>query len=255
MRVSTVVEDVSPFLPGDTIAVLRIADSDRRFPFRPVSSGMFLIGHGPSCDLRLGMSDVPSIHSVIQLDAKSAEITQISSQPELLINGEPVKRSPLHDGDLIEIGDVRMAFHLCHPSVDSILEDTSLTELASSSDIIAKLESELALLEPADSYRERMQELLKAAQLSIENRQFAETLRFADYAAKHSEAPHSSDEEVREQILAKLHAHENRLDEICHVLEHVVQQQQLIAASLQCIVERLEDLKTVSQPGTLRASA
>jgi len=255
MRVSTVVEDVTPFLPGDSVAFLRIADSDRRFPFRPVSCGMFLIGQGPSCDLRLGIPDVPSIHSVIQLDPDSAEITQVADWPELVINGEPVKRSDLHDGDLIEIGDVRLAFHLCQPPMASDRGKVNSAEPAVPIDIISKLECELALLESAGSHRERMLELLKAAQLSFENRQFAETIPFADYVAKDTDVSHSSDEEMRQQILAKLHAHENRLDEVCQVLEHVVQQHQLIAASLQCIVERLEDLKSVSQPGTLRASA
>ena len=40
---SSVVDDITPFLPGDTVAFLRIADDDRRFPFRPVSAGLFLI--------------------------------------------------------------------------------------------------------------------------------------------------------------------------------------------------------------------
>jgi hypothetical protein len=250
-----VVEDITPFLPGDAIAFLRIADSDRRFPFRPVTAGMFLIGQGPTCDLRLGMPEIPSIHSVIQLDLESAEITQIADYPELVINGEPVKRSALQHGDLIEIGDVRLAFQLCHPAAVTIPESSAAIESAHPLDSIAKLESEFAVIDSSDSRRERIQELLKAAQLSIEGGQFVETLRFADYAAENAEVADSSDDQVQHQILAKLNAHEIRLEEICQVLEHVVQQQQLIATSLQCIAERLEDLKTGSQPGSLRASA
>ena len=66
-------EDITPFLPGDTVAFLRIADDDRPFPFRPVSAGLFLIGQGAGCDLRLGHDEMPGLHSVIQLTEENRE--------------------------------------------------------------------------------------------------------------------------------------------------------------------------------------
>lgn len=249
-------EEITPFLPGDTVAYLRIADDSRRFPFRPVPNGMFLIGQGPSCDLRLGMPGIPSIHSVIQLDAESAEITRVADQPELVINGEVVERSQLHHGDVVEIGEVRLAFHWCdHPAVNALPVQPERVGDLDARETVARLESEIALIGTADSGRERIQDLLRAVQMAVGNGQFVETLRFADYAAENHASVNSSEDATQRLILAKLKFQEHRLNEVCHVLEQIVQQQQLIATSLQCVVDRLDDLRTVSQTGTLRASA
>lgn len=250
-------EDITPFLPGGTVAYLRLADSDRRFPFRPVCSGLFLIGQGPSCDLRLGMKDIPSIHSVLQVDASVAEIVRVAEEPPLIVNGESVERCELQHGDLIEIGDVRLAFFLCHPSAVLALEQPHPSENAaelSASLLLEGVESELALVDPDAANRERIQELLRSAQKAVDACQFAQTIRFADYAARENSA-NSARPSTDEIILARLTAQQNRMDEICEVLEQVVKQQQLIATALQCVVDRLEDLRATSQPAAFRASA
>ena len=57
-------------------------------------------------------------------------------------------------------------------------------------------------------------------------------------------------------ILTRLQSHESRLNDVCHVLEQVVKQQQLIATALQCLAERIDELKAGSaQTGSRRASA
>ena len=198
---SSVVEDITPFLPGDTVAYLRIADGNRRFPFRPVSSGMFLIGQGPSCDLRLGMSGIPSIHSVIQLNEESAEIIRVADRPALIVNGEAVERSQLCHGDVVEIGDVRLAFHRCHsPAVAASPGQPDGTGVLEVHEIVANLESEIALITSADSGLEQIQDLLRAANLAGSG-QHAETLRFADYAADHDALQNSPDDATRQLIL------------------------------------------------------
>ena len=257
---SAVVEDITPFLPGDTVAYLRIADGDRRFPFRPIASGLFLLGAGPCCDLRLGLSDVPAIHSVIQVSSDSAEISRVADQPELVVNGEAVCRYQLCHGDVIEIGDVRLAFFQCVSACSDLLRTASQVKMDDADrsrdaiELVTSLEAEMELLSYEDSSRERIHELLKAAQGAIESRVFADTIRFSDYVpmASHDVGNPMSDQAV---LLARLDAQDLRLNEICSVLEQVVKQQQIIATALQCIVDRMEDIKTSSQPGPLRASA
>ncbi len=151
------VEDITPFLPGDTVAYLRIADGDRKFPFRPIASGLFLIGHGRSCDLRLGNKDVPAIHSVVQINARNAEITRVGSSPELVVNGEEVVRCDLHHGDVIEIGNVRCVFALCHPEADSVT--VKLAEPApakTATDLVDRIETEFLMIDSQDSNRDRV---------------------------------------------------------------------------------------------------
>jgi len=254
--VSIVVQDITPFLPGDTIAYLRLADEDRRFPFRPISSQVFLIGQGPGCDLRLGSAGMAAVHTAIQLGKDSAEIVQIAAKPSLLLNGEAVQKASLHHGDLIEIGDVSLAFFRCEEAADVISESPVEPASLNARQIIEGIESQQRLISSKENRRDRLGDLLKAAQQAVEACQFAQTIRFADYAHA-AEANPTVDRSAENQdlILVRLDTVETRLEEICNVLEQVVQQQQLIATALQCFVERIDDLRDGHQLGTLRASA
>jgi len=254
--VSIVVQDITPFLPEDTIAYLRLADEDRRFPFRPISSQLFLIGQGPGCDLRLGSAEMAAIHTAIQLGKDSAEIVQIAAEPPLLLNGEAVQKATLHHGDLIEIGDVSLAFFLCEEAAAVVSEGPVEPASLSPRQIVEGIESQLRFISSEDNSRERLGDMLKAAQQAVEACQFAQTIRFADYApvAASTETMDRSPEN-QDLIQVRLATVETRLGEICNVLEQIVQQQQLIAAALQCVVERIDDLRASHQLGPLRASA
>ncbi|MFM7863540.1 MAG: FHA domain-containing protein, partial [Planctomycetaceae bacterium] len=82
--------DFSALLPPNTVACLKLANDGRRFPFRPLTAGHCLIGSGAACDLRLGETGVPSLHSSIELNGNSARITLLASAPSLCINGQTV---------------------------------------------------------------------------------------------------------------------------------------------------------------------
>jgi hypothetical protein len=249
------VQEITPFLPGDTVAYLRLADEERKFPFRPISPGLFLIGQGPGCDLRLGLEEMPPIHSAIQMSESGAELTKIAESPELFVNGEPVDHLFLEHGDLIEVGDVRLAFFLCNHSAANAAERPIEHSKLSARQLIDGLEFELDLLDADSNRTGRISDLLKAAQQAVDACQFAQTIRFADYASQKAapETPPQSDSYL--QVLNRLSSQETRLDEICNVLEQVVHQQQMIATALQCVVERLDDMRSGVQPGSMRASA
>ena len=248
-------QEITPFLPGDTVAYLRLADEERKFPFRPISPGLFLIGQGPGCDLRLGLEEMPPIHSAIQMSESGAELTKIAESPELFVNGEPVDHLFLEHGDLIEVGDVRLAFFRCNHSAANAAERPIEHSKLSARQLIDGLEFELDLLDADSNRTGRISDLLKAAQHAVDACQFAQTIRFADYASQKAapETPPQSDSYL--QVLNRLSSQETRLDEICNVLEQVVHQQQMIATALQCVVERLDDMRSGVQPGSMRASA
>jgi pSer/pThr/pTyr-binding forkhead associated (FHA) protein len=77
----------------------------RRFPVR--------IGRSPAADLQLEESGVWEQH--LQLDFDPAEGIVLSAQPDALatVNGQPVHRTVLRNGDAINIGSLRMQFWLC----------------------------------------------------------------------------------------------------------------------------------------------
>lgn len=253
--VSIVVEDITPFLPGDTIAYLRLAEGDRRFPVRPISPGLFLIGQGPGCDLRLGSLDIPNIHSVIQTDGAITQILRIAEHPELLVNGEPRVRAVLQDGDLIEIGEIRLAYFSCQAPTEIALESPAESASLSPDQLVDSLESAMTVLADHVSSQERIGNLLKAAQQAVDACQYAETIRLADYAARPTDGREVTSRESHLLTLSRLSGMERRLDEICQVLENIVNQQQMIATALQCVVQRIDDMRSDPQPGSLRASA
>ncbi len=248
-------QDITPFLPGDTVAFLRLADDDRRFPFRPIAPGLFLIGHGPCCDLRLGVPEMPPLHSAIQIDTSSAKISRVAESPELYVNGESVTEASLVDGDIIEIGDIRLVFFLCNAAAEEVVGSESNIASLNALQLVDGLEAELRLLTTETSSNERIHELLRAAQQAVDACQFSQTIRFADYANAPQNEKAEDVSSGHELILSRLSAQETRLDEICHVLEQVVQQQQMIATALQCVVERLDEIRENPQSGAMRASA
>ena len=172
-----------PLLPGDTVACLRLADDSRRFPFRPLAPGLFLIGSGPSCDLRLGEAGIPAIHSVIDVSKEAAKIFRIARQPELVINGEAVDSAKLHGGDLIEVGVFRAAWQPVQESFTVVSADDiepSFSSLAVE-ELLAKLEDDMALVESIPADRSKLRELLEAAQKAVEAQNFASRKHVLEY--------------------------------------------------------------------------
>ena len=87
--------------------MLEICRGRTRFPQRPISGPRFLIGSGAGCDLRLGGSDFPAIHSLIQTRENGVWFETLATAPTARINDEMTTGEWLRDGDRIEIG----AFH------------------------------------------------------------------------------------------------------------------------------------------------
>ena len=76
----------------------------RRFPFR--------VGRAAGCDLRLTDEGVWDRH--LEFNLKPDEGICLAAQPESLtaVNGHPVAGTVVRNGDLIEIGSLRLRFWL-----------------------------------------------------------------------------------------------------------------------------------------------
>lgn len=266
------VENIIKFLPRDAVAFLRVADSDSRFPIRPVSEGSFLIGHGSACDLRLGDQEVPALHSILRVTRLSASITLMAERPELFVNGESVPRAILQDGDIVEIGDVRLVFRfLTENAVSETAETLSSTpdegtaepisesiEELSAPELVNGLELEFQLLSDLHSTSaDTMDRLLNAARRSIDGASIklaAPPLRVVGTEERFMAA----DREQLQDIGQKVRHQESRLNDVCHVLEQIVSQQQIMTTALQSVADRLTELRN-AMPGepstTRRASA
>lgn len=266
------VENIIKFLPRDSVAFLRIAASDARFPIRPISEGSFLIGHGTACDLRLGDDEVPALHSILRVTQASASIMLMAESPELVVNGESVNRAVLHDGDVVEIGDVRFVFRFVADNAtpntvaalpadpDEVSESTepkSRDEL-STMDLIAGLDAEFQLLSDLQSTNtESVDRLLSAARAAVDegsNQLAPPHLRVVSIEDRFTAA----DRQQLQEVAAKIRQQESRLGDVCHILEQIVSQQQIMTTALQSVADRLTELRgamVVETSTTRRASA
>ena len=79
----------------------------------PIPQSEFLIGRGADCELRLAVPDVSRHHCLIRLTNDEATIEDLGSSNGTLLNGNRVRSaSPLHSGDLIQMGESRFVVDL-----------------------------------------------------------------------------------------------------------------------------------------------
>jgi pSer/pThr/pTyr-binding forkhead associated (FHA) protein len=76
----------------------------RRFPVR--------IGRVPSADLQLEEPGVWDQHLEISLDPKEGFVATISPGALATVNGHPLERAVLHNGDTIQMGAMKLQFWL-----------------------------------------------------------------------------------------------------------------------------------------------
>ncbi|MGE5193356.1 MAG: FHA domain-containing protein [Deltaproteobacteria bacterium] len=88
--------------------VLEVTKGFTRFPRRPVTHPRFLIGAGSTCDLRLGGEGMPALHSLITVSGRDITLEAIAAEPPLKVNGRHVQTALLHDGDVIDVGEVEL---------------------------------------------------------------------------------------------------------------------------------------------------
>ena len=79
----------------------------RRFPVR--------IGRSRLCELRLEENGVWDQHAQIDFDQSEGLVLEASENALVSINGDPVRRTVLRIGDIIEVGSAKMQFWLSEP--------------------------------------------------------------------------------------------------------------------------------------------
>ena len=92
---------------GGTI-VVRVFEGAgaREETFRVLSSRAVRIGRGDRCELRLADDGVSRMHAVVELMGGMWKVIDLGSGTKL--NGTSVNSAEIHDGDVIEVGTVRI---------------------------------------------------------------------------------------------------------------------------------------------------
>lgn len=68
------------------------------------------LGSGIECDICLDHTNVSNEHAVIIKEGNEYILEDLGSRRGTMLNKQPVRREPLHDGDLISIGAFRLRF-------------------------------------------------------------------------------------------------------------------------------------------------
>ena len=106
----------------------------RRFPVR--------IGRAAATDLRLEEDGIWDQHLVLQFEPQNGVSACTQGQALACVNGEPAAQTPLRNGDLIELGSVKLQFWLS----DTQQGGLRLRETLTWSGIIAITIAQLALI-------------------------------------------------------------------------------------------------------------
>lgn len=75
-----------------------------------VADGLTL-GRAPACDVVVEDTKVSRRHARVVVEAGVAEIEDLDSSNGTLLNGKPVSRRVLRDGDVIQLGETRIVYH------------------------------------------------------------------------------------------------------------------------------------------------
>lgn len=89
--------------------LLEITRGRTQNPLRPITHERFLIGAGERCDLRLGGTDMPPLHSILYVDGIDVWVDAIADRPELKVNGQATRSAHLSDGDELKLGTFQLA--------------------------------------------------------------------------------------------------------------------------------------------------
>jgi pSer/pThr/pTyr-binding forkhead associated (FHA) protein len=81
---------------------------------RALDRDVILVGRARGCDLGLEAADVSSIHCVITRHGSGFAVRDCQSRSGTKVNGNLVRETVLHDGDLLQLGPFSFRVHLPH---------------------------------------------------------------------------------------------------------------------------------------------
>lgn len=243
--------------PNDAVGYFRIASPSRRQPIEPVTVGCFLLGSGTDCHLRFGNDSIPEVHTELTVEPGRVMMSAKAAFPPVYVNGTAETECRLYDGDLLELGSERLLFRFSAAEQRITLnEQEFLANLAAkhdqsqTEDIAEKHEMEdsdapyLSIASPTvESLVERLEEQVAIVEelTQEDGDDLAELIRSVAAAAD-LEANQSSEVSVQQlaiQVAEHQQSNRLRLDSMTEVLNKVVQQQKLIADSLQALSDRV----------------
>ena len=83
---------------------------------RPIHGPAFLIGRASDCDLVLGDPQFADVHACVLMCRGGLWIRHLGFSPEITVNGQPINRMQLLDGDRIRTGPYEFQLQIEKPA-------------------------------------------------------------------------------------------------------------------------------------------
>lgn len=230
---------------------LEICRGQTDHPLRPIQNrhNRFLIGGDDDCDLQLGGTDIPALHSLLQFDGNDLWIEAIAPEPQLLVNRQAVNSCLLRNGDHIEIGAFELAVRLdrqqqqldiCHRPTGKLLSlpcldlntefDPDAVAELSAEELVDALDQEMQMIEHFD----RRQMLGAGALLNAVQQHREQSIR------RNSSITAPTSNEPRRDASENLERRESAYLEAAAVL---LEAQNRMAAQLEVIEQQVAELR------------
>lgn len=237
--------------PNDAVGYFRIASPSRRQPIEPVTVGSFLLGSGGDCHLRFGDETIPEVHTELTVEPGRVMMSAKAAYPPVYVNGTVETECRLYDGDLLELGSERLLFRFSSAEQRITLNEQEFLEgLASKptgyqSSVSESSATESTIAEPTvETLVQRLEEQVSLVEELTQNDEdgLADLIRTVAASASKSSSTDGSNgsfQQLSMQVAEHRDSTRLRLDSMTEVLNKVVQQQKLIADSLQALSERV----------------
>jgi anti-sigma factor RsiW len=97
------------------LAVLAVLDGELAGSVFAVPAGESRIGRAKDCEIRIPSPSLARVEARIRAEPDVLEITTLHEREPVRVNGAPVRSGPLGDGDLVQIGGVRLQIRSVTP--------------------------------------------------------------------------------------------------------------------------------------------
>lgn len=241
--------------PNDAVGYFRIASPSRRQPIEPVTVGSFLLGSGSTCHLRFGDDNIPEVHTELTVEPGRVMMSAKAAYPPVYVNGTVETDCRLYDGDLLELGSERLLFRFSSAEQRITLNEQEFLEGLASNDQRNSAEDGTIIEPTVETLVERLEEQVSLVEELTKNDEdgLADLIRSVAAASSaksgQSDGTNSSLQQLAMQVAEHRDTTRLRLDSMTEVLNKVVQQQKLIADSLQALSERVLSFDTSETSG------
>jgi len=240
------------------IAFLQLTKRFARSPRRMLTPGVYLIGFGRDCRIRLGDEALPERHSRLWISSKEAVIETLGSELTVIVNGTAMKRALLRDGDLLEIGSVRMVFrHECEELSQNIAHGKKIESTGPKTCSVQTEQDSIADMSAAelvDSMAAAMEvvEELEQSRTSMLRNLLAVAAESGRTATNADETDLASRSDARQ--IHQLEHCVDRIDSLEQVIGQILQQQQMMADALHAVTQHVAG-QIVPAPQTARRAS